>query len=99
MSRFGIKFNLPGPSAADVVSQELTVDWPGEATLTTDYDPATAVSNEYTGELPATINVGLVDVDAAGNRSDARTRSFSEVDDVAPALPGELSIGEKRQIT
>ena len=98
MAQFGIKWTLPGPSSAEVAVQRLVVQWGADAPITTDYPPETAVSDEYIGELPATINVSLTDLDASGNESEVRTRAFSEVDDVAPPIPGEVTVAEKRQL-
>lgn len=98
MGKFGIKFSLPGASSSDVLWQRLSVAWGDETSVLTDYPPGASISNEYVGELPATIHVRLTNLDETQNESDARTRDFSEVDDVAPPLPGEIGIAEKRQI-
>jgi len=98
MSQFGITFSLPEASAADVTTQELTVTWGSEAATTTTYDATATTTDEYIGELPATIATSLVNIDAAGNRSTPAEQSFSEVDDVAPPEPGLVGIAAKRQI-
>ncbi len=83
---------LPEKGAADVVERELTVQ-------VADGEPVVAVlggdeveSATYEGEDGDSVSGSLVDVDDAGNKSEAREFSFVLADTIAPPVPGEVGL-------
>jgi hypothetical protein len=84
--------NLPPKAAPDVVNRELTVDFgdgnPNVFELSGDENVVTGLE----GDQDSTVNLALVDIDDAGNRSEASTASATLVDSVAPPKPGELGV-------
>lgn len=83
---------LPVPGASDVVARELFVSVAGGEPQVQTLDGAALESSELSGEQDNTVIGTLVDIDDAGNRSDARDFSFVLVDNLAPPQPGELGI-------
>lgn len=49
-------------------------------------------TKEYVFGQGSTVVLSLVDIDDAGNRSPASTRTFVAVDTVPPAQPGEIGV-------
>lgn len=82
---------LPEPGARDVVTRELRV-----ATATTEeifvLGPAEVQSDLLRGDQGTTVTVSLVDIDDAGNRSDASEAQFFLADTLPPPKPGELAM-------
>ena len=81
---------LPAPSAADVVTRELTVDINGTVQVLTlaveDSNPL-----EFSGDQGAQVSVSLVDIDDFGNRSAATSTMPQQLaDNFAPPAPGDL---------
>jgi len=81
---------LPAPSAADVVTRELTVDINGTVQVLTlaveDTNPL-----EFSGDQGAQVSVSLVDIDDFGNRSEAASMMPQQLaDNFAPPAPGDL---------
>lgn len=83
---------LPGKSADDVVSRELTVSVGGADPVMVTLAGDTVNSQEMAGEQGAAISGSLVDIDDAGNRSPARDFSFTLQDTIAPPQPGDVGI-------
>lgn len=83
---------LPTPGAADVVGREFSVKvGEGEAVITPLDGTATLVSG-IKAERDAIVTLTLVDIDDAGNRSEARVLTFTSADTIAPPQPGEMSV-------
>ena len=82
---------LPEPGARDVVTRELRV-----ATATTEeifvLGPAEVQSDLLRGDQDTTVTVSLVDIDDAGNRSEASEAQFFLTDTLPPPKPGELAM-------
>lgn len=82
---------LPEPGARDVVTRELRV-----ATATTEeifvLGPAEVQSDLLRGDQGTTVTVSLVDIDDAGNRSEASEAQFFLTDTLPPPKPGELAM-------
>ncbi len=86
------KVVLPAVSDDDVVARELSVKiGAGEALVQTVAVDAEEVAG-FEGEQDAAVSLALVDVDDAGNRSEASTLEAILLDTFPPAKPGELSI-------
>lgn len=88
---------LPPKSAPDVVSRELTVKV-GDAepqTLSPGVDDTESI--ELSGADNASVTGSLVDIDDAGNRSEARTFEFVLTDTIAPAQPAEVGVRVVRE--
>lgn len=86
------KLVLPTPGAPDVIGRELTYAI-GTAEPTT--VALAAAATEYaglSGNDNDAVAVSLVDVDDAGNRSEARSQTFTLTDTIAPPQPGELGL-------
>jgi hypothetical protein len=83
---------LPEKSAPDVVSRELTFKV-GEADPAVLTYPGDVLATDEFGGMDGDAVVGaLVDIDDAGNRSEAREFSFTLVDTIAPAQPGDVGL-------
>ena len=99
MSTISFKVVLPELTDADVVSRELSVqvgDMPPDVrALPTDATEAA----DYSGPQDAPIKLSLVDIDDAGNRSEASTLEAKLVDVFPPATPGVLSLVETGERT
>ena len=86
------KFNLPEKSAPDVTSRELTVQsGTNDPTLIT-LPPEVTETDTLQGNEGDVLTVSLVDIDDAGNRSEARTQEFTLADTIPPAQPGEIGL-------
>lgn len=86
------KLVLPVPGAVDVVGRELTVKVAdGEAVTQTVAADVLEVAG-FSGADNAAVEVSLVDVDDAGNKSEARVQTFTLVDNLAPPVPGEIGL-------
>lgn len=88
---------LPPKSAPDVVSRELTVKV-GEAepqTLSPGVEDLESV--ELSGADNESVTGSLVDIDNAGNRSEARAFEFVLTDTIAPAQPAEVGVRVTRE--
>jgi len=91
-SMLNFVLNLPPMGASDVVSRELTVKV-GESDPVVSQLPGSAITSEsMSGADNAPVVGQLVDIDDAGNRSEAREFSFVLLDTLAPPIPGEISI-------
>ena len=84
--------DLPTPGASDVVTRELSVqigsNAPQNITLTRD----ALVSAELSGNDNDIVQGSLVDIDDAGNSSDASNFSFVLLDTIAPPNPGAVGL-------
>lgn len=83
--------NLPAPGAPDVVSRELKVNFGGNDYVEVLSGDSIKSAN-YLGEDNAVVTVSLVDIDDAGNRSDASESTFTLVDTIAPPAPGAIGL-------
>jgi hypothetical protein len=89
---------LPGPSASDVVTQELTIQVGDATPVTTAYAAADTVSAEFeAGAAGTVVKATLVDVDGSDNRSEPREEVFTVTDTIAPPTPGEFTLTVTRQ--
>jgi len=90
-SMLEFKLLLPPASAADVASREVRFmidDFLVEA----DLNKEDQETNLYQAEEGAVIRGTLVDIDDAGNRSEAREFEYTLNDTLAPPQPGELGL-------
>jgi hypothetical protein len=83
---------LPAPGASDVVSRELTVRIGTGEPMVAKLQGDVLVYSGYEGNDGDAVEGQLVDIDDAGNRSEARTFSFVLADTIAPAQPGEVGL-------
>lgn len=83
---------LPAPGASDVAKRELQVAIGSGSPATFELPGDALNSDEMGGEENETVAGQLIDIDDAGNRSEARTFSFVLVDTIAPPQPGELGL-------
>jgi hypothetical protein len=90
MSKF--KLVLPPPGAADVVSRDLTVSISGGEPRVFELTGDVLESQVLEANEGDAITGQLVDVDDAGNNSEARLFDLILVDTIAPPLPGEVGI-------
>lgn len=82
---------LPAPGATDVVKRELTLTFEGQEPQVLELaGAATQVSSK--GPQDTKLTLSLVDIDDAGNRSDARVQDALLADVIPPAQPGEMQI-------
>lgn len=100
MAQFGIKFGLPAPGAVDVATRELSITTNGaEPPVVQTLAGMVNISEEVTFNDGDSFSVVLVDIDGHGNRSQPSAAfTGTVVDDVAPPIPGEVTLAEKRQI-
>lgn len=99
MDRFGFTFALP-PSDPDTASRELsiTVNGGDPPTVKT-YQPTAAVTDQLIFNQDDQLVLTLVDIDDAGNRSQASAAlSVTVNDDVPPATPGALGVASKVEL-
>jgi hypothetical protein len=86
------KITLPGPSAVDVVTQELSVKiGDGDAVVQQVLADQTEVDG-FEGADNAAAAVSLIQIDDAGNRSVPREQTFTLTDTLAPPVPGEIGL-------
>lgn len=83
---------LPPKSAADVVRRELLVSFADGTEDLIELAASDTVSETFKGDQDSEVTVSLVDIDDAGNRSEASVATFTLLDSVAPPAPGELGI-------
>jgi hypothetical protein len=83
---------LPQKGAADVVQRELTVQVGEGDPVVVSLGGDEVESGTFEGEDGDSVSGSLVDVDDAGNKSEAREFSFVLVDTVAPPTPGEVGL-------
>ena len=83
--------DLPSKAAPDVVSRELKVVIDGVETFEA-LEGDAITSTEYAGADNAVVTGSLVDVDDAGNRSEASEFSYVLVDTIAPPAPGMVGL-------
>ncbi len=84
------------PNAGDVDHRTLTVTIDGGAPIvTTVTDLGDSVQNDagYVANAGSVVSASLVDSDASGNNSPARTETATLTDTIAPPQPGEFVIG------
>lgn len=86
------KLVLPAPGAADVVSRELSVKIADADAALIELAADALEADGYEGQDNAAVEVSLVDVDDAGNRSEARVQSFTLTDTIAPPVPSEIGL-------
>lgn len=83
---------LPPPGAADVVSREFSIAiGEGEVSIIT-LEPTAVSAGPFEGNDNDVIKLTLVDVDDAGNRSEARSQELVLTDTLAPPQPGEMGL-------
>jgi len=90
-SIFRVEVAFPVLTDADVVSREFAYKVGEDAEVVTVYDKDVP-SVELRLPQNATVALRLVDIDDAGNRSEPSERTFTAVDTVPPAKPGELNV-------
>lgn len=83
---------LPEKGASDVVQREVTVAVGANEPVLVTVDGDTVKTSAFEGEDGETVVGTLVDVDDAGNKSEAREFSFVLVDTIAPPMPGEVGL-------
>lgn len=83
---------LPEKGAADVVQRELTVSVGDKEPVFVTVDGDAVRSSVLEGEDGEAVTGTLVDVDDAGNKSEAREFSFVLADTIAPPMPGEVGL-------
>lgn len=89
------------PVDSDVVTRELTVVVNGVEQPVVTYPGSTVDLGVVDVPQDAEVTLRLVDVDDAGNRSDAAELTFVAVDTLPPATPGALGVslvGERRVV-
>lgn len=82
---------LPPKAAPDVVSRELTVEI-GDSTQVLELEADAAEVPALSGPDGASVTLSLVDIDNAGNRSEASVFSTELRDTIAPPKPGMLGL-------
>jgi len=83
---------LPAVTVSDVVSRELTVAVEGQVPETRSLAGTIDVAVGFKAPQDTNVVLTLVDVDDAGNRSEARVQTVVLADTIAPPLPGELGV-------
>jgi len=89
-----LKFKVLVPAAdGDVVSRKVSVTTSdGVPQVLTVSGKAAAETAEFEVEQGSEVTVEAVNIDDAGNVSEARVQTFVVNDTIAPAAPGELGI-------
>lgn len=91
---------LAPKTAADVVSHEVTLTGAafveGDAAVQS-YADGTVSTGEFKAEDGVEFTTSYVQIDDAGNRSEPIVQTFTAVDDIAPAQPGELGLTHVRE--
>lgn len=85
------------PVDADVVSRELTVSIAGAAGTPATFTGTATDLGEVKAEQGAEVILSLVDIDDAGNRSEAAVVTFTATDTIPPAKPGEFGVSLVRE--
>lgn len=83
---------LPPKGAEDVVKREVTVTVGSVGPNLLTLDGAANETELLDGNDGEVVVGNLVDVDDAGNRSEAREFNFTLVDTIAPPQPGEVGV-------
>lgn len=83
---------LPVAAVSDVVTRELTVAPEGQTPETRSLGGAETLAVGFKAPQDTNVALTLVDVDDAGNRSEARVQTVVLKDTIAPPLPGELGV-------
>lgn len=91
-NRFRTLVFLPPVVDTDTVKMELSCLVNGVAEPVRPFEKPFASETEYIFPQDATVNLSLVNVDDAGNRSSPSERQFVVTDTVPPAAPGELGV-------
>lgn len=86
------KVVLPPVSAPDVVARELSVKIGDAEPIVTELAADAINVDELQGPQDAEVEVSLVDIDDAGNRSEPSVATAVLADTFAPPKPGELGI-------
>lgn len=93
----GQRYNatLAAKTANDVVSHEVTLTnatFEDDGSTVKTVPDGTAEIGMFRADDGANVSTSYVQIDDAGNRSEPVVQSFTSVDDIAPAAPGELGI-------
>ena len=83
---------LPPRTAADTMSRELSVSVGGGEIVVINPDIADTESEEFSGADNASVHAELIDIDDAGNRSQASILDAVLTDTIAPPQPGVMAI-------
>lgn len=91
---------LAPKTAADVVSHEVTLS--GATFLTGDpavqtFPDGTVATGEFKADDGVAFSTSYVQIDDAGNRSEAIVQTFTAIDDIAPGAPTELGLTHVRE--
>jgi len=85
------------PVDADVAARELTVAIAGIAGTPVTFAGNATDLGEVKAEQGSEVVLSLVDIDDAGNRSEAATVTFTATDTIPPARPGEFGVSLVRE--
>lgn len=81
------------PTPTDVVKREVIVLQADQLEQVSEHDGNGAMDvGPFEGDQDSKVEVRMVNVDDAGNRSPARTQMFTLVDTIAPPAPGEIGL-------
>lgn len=84
--------DLPAPGASDVVKRELSVRVGSADVKSIELDGAALVTEELEGADNDSVDGQLIDIDDAGNRSEASSFSFVLTDTIPPPAPGAVGL-------
>jgi hypothetical protein len=85
------------PVDGDVVSRELTTVVGGEVVSTKFFPGSDVLLGEVSVPQDSQVVLTLVDIDDAGNRSQAAVVEFTATDSIAPAQPGSFGVSLVRE--
>lgn len=85
------------PVDGDVVSRELTTVVGGEVVSTKFFAGSDVLLGEVSVPQDSAVVLTLVDIDDAGNRSQAAVVEFTATDSIAPAQPGSFGVSLVRE--
>jgi hypothetical protein len=85
------------PVDHDVVSREFTVAY-GDATSGKTFDGTATDFGEIVVPQDSEVTLTLVDIDDAGNRSEPAVVTFTALDTIPPAKPGEFGVTLLREV-
>ena len=94
-SEMGLIFvvEIPAEPDTDVVNRRLTCSFDNKADQVLDIPGRdAATTDEMHGDQDATGTLSLINIDDAGNQSEARVQTFVLTDTIAPAKPGEMQV-------
>lgn len=83
---------LPPAGAHDVVNRELSLQIGNDQPQVIDVDSSKNETSELSGLQNDVVKGSLVDIDDAGNRSEARDFEMILLDTLAPPKPGEIGL-------